>query len=373
MLRKGSVWVLMFLLVSMFALPVWAGNGSGSGSTSVTTSSDSSDEDSDQPDWAGTSGNENKPGSGNEEPGVAKGDLYGDLYIIVRDDNGAPILYEWIWDDAGPVSYYVSATGFVQPIAVEGTLEEFDGLVPLDIEGEIPEAYAEYAQEVEFGRLNVARAPQDFLNRAYEEAIININAAEFVTVDPAGRLLMINGDEEKAIDAPRENLALYQRLMLYGHLAGLHGNNFDPILGHLLATGDPTLAEIPTSEDLDQAAAFLAAAADKTGSINVDLVVYLNSILGINGETTTAYFNFNDYGYQRQLRRGQPNAVVLRGPVFDQGKTWFYIGEVEIIDEVFMGHVGDPVYKARGFAKASDDALKVISYIHNWAVPEYDE
>jgi len=373
MLKRASVLGLSVLLVLLFSTFVWAGNGyGGNGDSGVTTSSDSVDEDSDRPDYAGIPGNETKPGSGNEEPGVDKGDLYGDLYIIVRDENGAPILYEWIWADGEPVSFFESENGYVQPIAIEGSLPQFDDLVPLDIEGEIPEAYAGYAQEVEFGRLNVARAPQDFLNRAYEEAINAINSAGSVTLDPSGRLLLINGDEEKAIDAPRENLALYQKLMLNGHLADLNGNNLDPTLYHLLAGTDPAVVEALDANDLEQAAAFLAAAADKTGSINVDMVVYLNSILGLNGESGTDYFNFMGYQYQRQYRRGQPDAEVLTGPYYIQSGTYFKIDWVNIMDRVF-GNQDARAENARGFAKAGDDALKVIAYIHNWAVPEYDE
>ena len=38
----------------------------------------------------------------------------------------------------------------------------------------------------------------------------------------------------------------------------------------------------PDATDLNFTAAFLAAAADKTGHISQDMVVYINSILGIN-------------------------------------------------------------------------------------------
>jgi len=378
MLRMKCVVGMMSLLTVAFASPGWSGNGSGSGSgsSSVSTLAQSSsttsvDEDSDRPDYAGTQGNENKPGSGNTTPGISKGDLYGDLYIIVRDENGAPILYQWVWENGVPVSYYVSATGFVQPIAITGSLPQFNDLVPLDIEGEIPDAYAAYTQEVDFGRLNAARAPQDFLDRAYVEAINAINAADTVTTDPSGRLLLINDGEEKAIDAPRENLALYQKLMKNGYLTGLTRTDLGS-LAHLLPA-DPTIPETPDVNDLQLAAAFIAAAGDKTGTVNIDLVVYLNSILGINGTSGTDYFNFMGFAYQRQHRHGQTRAQVLQGPYdYPQGGICFTIGTVDVMDKVF-GYQNANGINARGFAKASDDALKIIAYIHNWAVPEYDE
>jgi len=367
---------MMVLLVLASATSGWCGKGSGSGSGSgsastvaQSSSTTSVDEDSDRPDYAGTPGRDNKPGSGNEEPGIGMGDLYGDLYIIVRDENGAPILYEWVWENGVPVSYFVSATGYVQPIAVTGSLPQFNDLVPLDIEGEVPDAYAAYTQEVEFGRLNAARAPQDFLDRAYAEAINNINAADTVGLDPAGRLLLTTDGEEKAIDAPRENLALYQKLLKNGYLTGLTRTDLGS-LAHLLPA-DPTIPETPDVNDLQQAAAMLAAAADKTGSINVDMVVYLNSILEINGTSGTDYFNFMGFAYQRQHRHGQTIAEVLQGPYdYPGGGICFTVGSVNVMDKVF-GYQNANGINARGFAKAGDDALKIISYIHNWAVPEY--
>lgn len=420
-MKTCNIFGILAIFILTLSFPAWAGNGAASGSgsgsaTTVTTSSESEDEDSDRPDYAVPgSGNENKPGTGNAEPGVSKGDLYGDLYIIVRNENGEPILFEWFDDNGNPVDPYVSANGYVQPIASDecSGLPEYDStadgaylpLVPLDIEGEIPEAYAECAQEVEFGRLNVARAPQTFFDRAYEEAINNINGAVEVSFDASGRLLLLKEDPEtgeiieKAVDAPRENLAMYQKLMIYGHLPGVTGNNFQTedvtFLDDLLSPSDPTEKEALSDNDLKQAAAFLAAAADKTGSINVDMVIYLNAILGLNGDDGTDFFNFLGVHHQRSVRHGKPEAEVIMGPyeydlnslkVLENGRSkadidkvgtprnrhCFVIAKVNIMDEIFTG-VDANAYDARGFAKAADDALKVINYIHNWAVPEYDE
>lgn len=59
----------------------------------------SADDSSDRPSWAGNQGRDGKPGRGNNDPGVSKGDLYGDLLIIVRNDNGEPVKYTWDWDE----------------------------------------------------------------------------------------------------------------------------------------------------------------------------------------------------------------------------------------------------------------------------------
>ena len=63
------------------------------------------DEDSDRPEWAGVPGG--KAGGGTSPDAGGSGDLYGDIYVILRDDHGVPIL---------------NANGFVQPIDADGTL-----------------------------------------------------------------------------------------------------------------------------------------------------------------------------------------------------------------------------------------------------------
>lgn len=95
--------------------------------------------------------------------------------------------------------------------------------------------YADLVQEVEFGRLNLARAPQAVLDASFDEAISNLNAAKDIRIDASGRLMvttdiydefLLNEDGtrvvvetvEKAIDSPKENLALYLKLMQDGHL-----------------------------------------------------------------------------------------------------------------------------------------------------------
>ena len=95
--------------------------------------------------------------------------------------------------------------------------------------------YAELVQEVEFGRLNLGRAPDAVLDHAFDEAIRNINNAKSITLDASGRLFLTtdvydefltNPDGTpvlvetviKAIDSPLANLALYIKLMRDGHL-----------------------------------------------------------------------------------------------------------------------------------------------------------
>ena len=165
--------------------------------------------------------------------------MYGDLWIIVRDEYGVPVLDE---------------NNCKQPIASEpipiyddqsGEIIGYRDTVPMIVEeymqGEskcsVVEAYADYTQEVILERLNMVRSHvqnPDMLARAFEEAMKNINAAEHLEKDPAGRLVMVGSEEvidpdtgeislvttRKTIDAPRENLALYYALLTEGRLAG---------------------------------------------------------------------------------------------------------------------------------------------------------
>ncbi|MDX5375321.1 MAG: hypothetical protein LPK43_06000, partial [Gammaproteobacteria bacterium] len=150
-------------------------------------------------------------------------DLYGDLWVVVRDAYGVPVL---------------DANGCVQPVASEPVVWP-DGstqdTVPMMLEefmdGEFKctpvEGYEQYTVELEIGRLNMVRTmstnPTVFA-RALQEAIKNINAASSVKTDAAGRLVLVSEVDglpvEKTIDSPRENLALYYALLKHGRIAG---------------------------------------------------------------------------------------------------------------------------------------------------------
>lgn len=147
------------------------------------------EEDSDRPPWAGAGGG--KAGGGQGGSGGGKGELYGDLYVVVRDANGAPILYVWQDSDGNgvPDTPVVSSQGFPQPIDGQGNL------IPLNAEGEpISEGGL---QEVEFGRLNVARSPSRVLASRYAEAVSYINRADKIELDSAGRLVLTIGAKRR--------------------------------------------------------------------------------------------------------------------------------------------------------------------------------
>ena len=166
-----------------------------------------------------------------------------------------------------------------------------------------------------------------------------------------------------------------------------------------------------TGDDFDFAGAFLAAAADKTGDIGVDMVVYLNSILGINKvvgyseydsdgnpvdgavnySEEPVYFNFNGIGgmddnkYDRSgifgIRRGTPDVGagyvrVLQGG----GGSWIEIEyEIMSLDPEGFDNIGIDTFgfpsgdsadsDIRGFAQMADDDLSVIEFVHTYQIP----
>jgi len=152
--------------------------------------------------------------------------------------------------------------------------------------------------------------------------------------------------------------------------------------------------------DFDFAAAFLSAAADKTGQIGPDLIVYLNSILGINkvvgysayeDDGTPAsdaidytkfpsYFNFASVpGYDRATTMGNRGdfgfVTVLQGGEFTG--VWTETS-VSILGLGFMnqgvGFDGMPsgapaTMDIGGFTQMADDDLRVIEFTHTYQIP----
>ena len=151
--------------------------------------------------------------------------------------------------------------------------------------------------------------------------------------------------------------------------------------------------------DLHNAAGFLAAGADKTGNIGVDMVVYFNSILGINrvvgyseydenGEPTSnatsyednpVYFNFEKVsGYHRETTfgaRAGGYVTVLQGGSPAWTETEVKIVEAAKFNDIGRGDNGFPAGlpaadNIMGFCQEADDDLSVIEFIHTYQIPE---
>ena len=321
------------------------GQGKGGSSNKVLRAPVDTAEDSDRPAWAGVKGGKAGAGGKPGGAGTKKGDLYGDMVVLLRDSNGVPIL---------------TTDGLVQVIAYyypEGSttlvpLKDAAGnlvVIPYSAEGDLlptvtvgGKTYDVVGAEVDLGRLSVARAPEKVLQHSLDEALSKLTAAgAVVSIDAAGRLT-VNG---VAIDSPLENLALYDKYMTTGSLPGVTlPANFNP-------------------------AALLAAAADKTGDINVDTVVYMDSMLGINNLATGTYYNFDTYNYDRYTTWKDATASVL---VLKDG---VYVPTVVNLYETLFSSTNwvDPTPAvgdagADDFAAAADDYLTVIQFIHDNAV-----
>jgi hypothetical protein len=263
--------------------------------------------------------------------GSGCGDLFGDLIHIKRHaTSGVPILAKrWI-EYPGPDTEPTKYDWGYCPIAVREDGSEI-GFLPLSCDPAEPAIAVDY-----FGRLSAGRTKERNLRMHFNEAIENIKMASVVDLDEAGRLKLTFVDEAgvvttKVVDSPVENIALYHRLMKYGHfgtdpweldkwakppmIEGQENVQYHPALApedyakftykveNLLPAGgadcytadtDPetgkpvfTCASPETLEsaDLLQATSFLATGADKGGKVTVDLLQYMNRILKIT--TTT--------------------------------------------------------------------------------------
>ncbi|WP_305098505.1 hypothetical protein [Croceibacterium aestuarii] len=317
--------------------PSWAGIGRKAAGDE--SGGEDSEEESDRPDYAGGGGGRNDHGEPPSDSGSTRGDLYGDMYVILRDANGVPIL---------------NGAGFVQPIDANGNL------IPLDEEGAPIDPTL--AIEVEIGRLNVGRSPNSVLDNRAEEVVTLLADATALSTDAAGRLVVTSPDGSvKTIDAPLENLALYVALMTEGTIPGvtdLPGTDFD-----FLVDGQLTV------DDMIVATSLMAGAADKFTTLAPDAVAYMNAILGIDlastGDVTYSNVDYSAYSYDRSDTYGDVKTTVL---VKQADGSWVPT-EVNVYDVVF----GNADYSGTGtfdaFATAVDDSRAVINYIHEYAIP----
>ena len=272
----------------------------------------------------GGGGGEGGHGSGG---GGGCGDAFGDLVHILRDaTTGQPILQKrW-------VELPGDETGWAYcPIATRGDGSEIDFL-PMSCDP----AEADAVVEVDyFGRLNGGRTKERNARMHFDEVISSIKDPDVgrVTQDETGRVKLgydctVALDETvscaswRVVDSPMENLAIYQRVMRYGHFqtdpdeidTWDHGDpaagdqyhpaltpaehaKFDPSMQHLLPRGFDTCfgggafnprcanGERLSGQDFVRAADYLSGAANKTGVITRDLVQYLNRILKITKDT----------------------------------------------------------------------------------------
>ncbi len=413
-----------------------------------------------KPDWSGGNPGLN-PGNGGgggkpDGAGTQKGELFGDQIVLYRDldptdggGNGEPVL------DA---SEQLIAVGYDPNDEARPEDQKLDDLFPiykLEIaEGdfEFPETLVPFLQEVELERANVSRAPAKVTEKALISALDKIAGAydafhddplasldDYITTDPAGRIMfrVDTASEFSTIDAPLENLALYQALMTAGGADGwpeAHGNWSTPLVvngqSYDLAVFQELVGGSTKTPDWDPSA-LLGAAWSKEGEITLDAMLYENTTLGLNAvnqasQTVTSYYDFVDhmdtaataddtesYDYSREARfGGDPTQVewlrwtidvdgdpeYVYATVYDAvfgggdadagevlpGQEWadeyLFIDTGDGLppdasDDTFAEYVPADDAGVNDFAQAADDSRAVIEFMHTHSavVMTYDE
>jgi hypothetical protein len=334
------------------------GSGMRGGNKSIDKLLSEADEDSDRPVWAGGAKELNPHrGEGSAGSDIKKGSDFGDIWVILRDDLGNPIL---------------DANGNIQPCLDAGCTR----VIQLTADGELPIEYTDQVIAVEFGRLNIARAPNSVLEHSLVEALTKLDDQVWgvdVTLDASGRLVI----DGVAIDSPLENLALYEALLTSPVVDGMVVLS---VTTNLEGGGTTTLTfSVPESMRLDLAASAIAAASDKTGDLNVDEIVNISKFLDVDDELATLV---GSYTYDRLDTYGEvtvwvlvPTVVPTPDPADDPAATTtvYVPTEVHVLDTVTFNTVPTIAADSDGidrFAQAADDSVQVLEYVHDNALDQ---
>ncbi|WP_254274726.1 hypothetical protein [Halomonas sp. 3H] len=290
--------------------------------------------------------------TGGGGPDSGKGGDYGDIVIILRADDGTPILDD---NDNIQPCLTVDCSEYTQLVEAE------------DGKYELPEG----AIAVEFGRLNVARSPSSVTDRALTELLTafdgqTIDSLEWT--DESGRLITPSG---ATIDSPIENLALYVAL--------LEASREDPVDGvyTLSMTTNPRGHDPSETFSMDVSADLVmpllassfAAASDKFGDLTIDKVMGITGFLGLESELSALVSN-PDYTYDRQDTYDGVMVDILQA-VEIEGQTYYQVVSVNLYDVVPFSDpviIEDNGYGIDTFTMQADDAVKVLLYVHDYAI-----
>jgi|GEM_PF-727137 len=288
-------------------------------------------------------GNGNGGGTGG---GGKKGDLYGDMYVILRDVNGVPVL---------------SPSGCLQPV------DEYGVALPLDEECHPLDEDA--AIEVDLGRANVVRSPSKTIDRGLEEVMSFLVQADTIKTDAAGRMVINIGGVDKTTDAPIENLALYRELINKGSLPVTLKSSV-VIEDGLEVMFDGDMA--PDAADLLAAKSFFAGATDKAVPVTMDKIIYSHVILDLDGtivQNGTKYVSFTELGftYNREAAYGNKYADIL----VEVAPGYYERQTVNVFNYIFGGVTYTETGGAAVYTQAVDDARLVVNFVHEYQVPVY--
>jgi hypothetical protein len=332
--------------------------------------------DSDRPPTAGIKGGKGGGGGKPVGGGTKKGDQLGDIFVLIRnpvtgvaytDAAGLPLVQAYTKDAAGNLVLLPNVS------------------IPRDAEGNLltalPDGTLVYSSAVEFGRLSVARSPDRVLDKSLAEALNKLIAADAsstdniaIVLDASGRLAIATTTTDpvtglpvttvKAIDSPLENLALYKAI------ANLTGTD-RTITVAVPASKDGTTPAttltwtLPTTINIDLLkATLLAAAADKTGTISLDTVMYNNTIVGVADDLST--FSYDRYTTYKDLK---VTVLIKTGVDPVTGADVLTATVVNVYEKVFNSTNDTTATGAADFATAANDALQVLEYVHDNAYP----
>lgn len=336
---------------------------SGRGGGRVVEPSASAEEPSEdsRPYWAGNSGRSGGGASGT-------GDLYGDLYLVVRDENGVPILKSPV--EGAPELlqvYYLNDEGELD--IVPYVFNEAEN------EYELDPAYT--PAEAVFSRASVVRSPDRVLENQYAEFVNLWNEAVAVTLDDTSRLILEMEDgTTSSIDSPLIYLALYERVLTTGTLPDAierSGTAIELDLSKLPAELSSLGDDGYDLADLAVTANFLSAAMDKSGTATTDMIVYLNAILGVATEDNAVtpdsdFVKYEDFTYSRdEVYDGK--TITIQVEVEEEPGTWV-TQTVPILGTVFPEGETFDGSGVVAYTQAVDDARAVIDYVHTYAPPE---
>jgi hypothetical protein len=208
------------------------------------------------------------------------------------------------------------------------------------------------------------------LTSQLKTAVDSLNAADSISLDAAGRLVLTKDGVASGIDSPLENLALYKQVLTTGTISGLT----DATLAKLTSSTNTTLSALAaagvTSGDLSAAASFLGAASDKTIKLTVDAVVDINTILGINtknADGTTTYYSYSSYNFDPAAVYGSTTVDVLvkQDVKLEDGttKTVYVPTTTNVYTTLLSGQTSSENVAA--FTQAADDSRTIINYVHD--------
>ena len=175
-----------------------------------------------------------------------------------------------------------------------------------------------YSSEVEFGRLSVARSPNKVLDHSLAEALNKLIAADAsstdniaIVLDASGRLAIAT---TTTVPVDRSDDHGCQGNRLAARESGAVQGNRQPdrngqddygcctsLQGWRTTPATTLTWTVPTTINIDLLkASLLAAAGDKTGTITLDTVMYINPIVGVTDDLST--FTYDRYTTYKDLR-----------------------------------------------------------------------